>query len=146
VPIGDDALAGYHFGVEIDGVTMAQFKEVGGISAEIQPIEMRENKLGGLPVIHQLPGSIKWAPLTLKHGKTQGQDLWQWHQQVQEGKIDEARRNGSVVLYDYQHGEVGRYNFVAGWPSKVSIGTLTAGGNDILVEECTIVHEGIAPA
>ena len=31
-----------------------------------------------------------------------------------EGKIDEARKNGSIVLYDYAGGEISRFNFKTG--------------------------------
>jgi phage tail-like protein len=146
MPIGEDALAGYSFSVEIDGVSIAQFREIGGIAAEIQVIEHRENKVGGLPLMKKLPGAKKYGDLTLKRGRTDNKALWDWIKKVQEGNIDEARKNGSVVLFDYKHGEVSRFNFTNGWPSKVSLGALQAGGNDVLVEECVITHEGIAPA
>ncbi len=146
MPIGEDALAGYSFSVEIDGVMIAQFKEVSGLSAEIQVIEHRENKLKGLPVLKKLPGAQKWGDITLKRGRTDNKALWDWIKQVQDGDVDAARKNGSVALYDYKHGEVSRFNFRNGWPSKVSLGSLQAGGNDVLVEECTITHEGLAPA
>jgi phage tail-like protein len=146
MPIGEDALAGYSFQIEIDGVTMAQFKEISGLSSEVQVIEHKENKIGGLPIIKKLPGGHKWGDIVLKRGKTDSKALWDWHATVEKGDIDGARKNGSVVLYDYMHGEVGRYNFVNGWPSKVSLGTLQAQGNDVLLEEVTIVHEGLTPA
>jgi phage tail-like protein len=146
MPIGEDALAGYSFSVEIDGVSIAQFREIGGITAEIQVIEHRENKKGGLPLMKKLPGAKKYGDLTLKRGRTDNKALWDWIKKVQEGNIDEARKNGSVVLFNYTHGEVSRFNFTNGWPSKVSLGALQAGGNDVLVEECVITHEGIAPA
>jgi phage tail-like protein len=146
LPSPEDALAGYSFSVEIDGITIAQFKEVSGINAEIQTIEHRENKVGGLPVMKKLPGARKWGDLTLKRGRTDNKALWDWIKEVQDGNMAAARKNGSIVLMDYQHGETSRFNFQNGWPSKVSIGGLNAGGNDILVEEVTIVHEGLAPA
>jgi phage tail-like protein len=146
LPSPEDALAGYSFAIEIDGVTIAQFKEVSGINAEIQTIEHRENKVGGLPVMKKLPGARKWGDLTLKRGRTDNKALWDWIKSVQDGNMAAARKNGSIVLMDYQHGETSRFSFVNGWPSKVSIGSLNAGGNDILIEEVTIVHEGLAPA
>jgi phage tail-like protein len=146
LPSPEDALAGYSFSVEIDGVTIAQFKEVSGINAEIQTIEHRENKVGGLPVMKKLPGARKWGDLTLKRGRTDNKALWDWIKSVQDGNMAAARKNGSIVLMDYQHGETSRFSFVNGWPSKVSIGSLNAGGNDILLEEVTIVHEGLSPA
>jgi phage tail-like protein len=146
LPSPDDALAGYSFAIEIDGVTIAQFKEVSGISAEIQTIEHRANTVAGLPLLKKLPGAKKYGDLTLKRGRTDNKALWDWLKQVQDGNVTAARKNGSVTLFDYSHGEVSRFNFINAWPSKVSIGSLNAGGNDILLEEVTIVHDGLTPA
>jgi phage tail-like protein len=109
-------------------------------------IEHRENKAGGVSVLKKLPGVSASGNVTLKKGKTGDKTLWQWLKQVQDGDIGGARKNGSVVLYDYARGELARFNFTNGWPSRVSIGPLQAGANDILLEECTIVHEGLIPA
>ncbi|MCU0260064.1 MAG: phage tail protein [Ilumatobacteraceae bacterium] len=143
MPIGEDAIAGYTFKIEIDGQVIAQFKEVSGLSSEVGVIEHRENNLSGKEVIKKLPGQKKWGDITLKRGKTDNKVIWEWHKLVMEGKIDEARKNGSIVLYDYAMGEMARYNFVNAWPSKASIGSLQAGGTDVLMEEVTLVHEGI---
>jgi phage tail-like protein len=143
MPIGEDAIAGYTFKIEIDGQVIAQFKEVSGLSSEVGVIEHRENNLSGKEVIKKLPGQKKWGDITLKRGKTDNTVIWDWHKLVMEGKIDEARKNGSIVLYDYAGGETSRFNFVNAWPSKASIGSLQAGGTDVLMEEVVLVHEGI---
>ena len=141
-----DAVAGYAWQIEIDGMTIAQFKELSGVSSEVAVIEHRENKAGGIPVLKKLPGHVSSGDLTLKKGKTEDKSLWQWHKQVQDGDVAGARKNGSVVLYDYARGELARFNFVNAWVSKVSIGGLSASANDILLEECVIVHEGLSLA
>jgi phage tail-like protein len=141
--IGDDALSNYGFQIEVDGVTIAQFKEVSGLSAEITVIEHKENKPGGIPVIKKLPGARKWGDISLKRGKTDDAGWWKWIKEVQDGKIDTARRNASIVLYDYERGEKARWNVHNAWPSKVSIGSLQAGGSEVAIEECTLVHEGL---
>jgi phage tail-like protein len=138
-----DAVAGYAWQIEIDSVAVAQFKELSGVSTEVAVIEHRENKPGGVAVLKKLPGHVASGDLTLRKGKTADRALWDWHKQVQDGDIAGARKNGSVVLYDYARGEIARFNFVNGWPSKVSIGALSASTNDVLLEECTIVHEGL---
>jgi phage tail-like protein len=143
MPIGEDALGNYAWQVEVDQVTIAQFKEVSGLSAEIQVIEHKENKPGGIPVVKKLPGAKKWGDITLKRGKTDDPSWWKWIKEVQDGKIDSARRNASVVLYDYERGEKARWNIHNAWPSKVSIGGLQAGGSEVAIEECTLVHEGL---
>jgi phage tail-like protein len=58
-----------------------------------------------------------------------------------QGKIATARKNGSIILNDYEGGEVTRYNFTNGWVSKVTMGTLKAGSNEVLMEEISIVCE-----
>lgn len=146
MPIGEDALSGYNFSIEIDSIAIAQFREVSGLSAEITTIEHRENNPKGLPVLKKLPGSRKYGDITLKRGRTDSKVLWDWIKQVQDGKIDDARKNGSIVLYDYAGSEKSRFNFLNAWPSKVSIGSMQAGGSEVLLEECTITHEGVAPA
>jgi phage tail-like protein len=144
--IGEDAIGNYAYQIEIDRVTLAQFKEVSGLQAEIQVIEHRENKPKGIPVIKKLPGARKWGDITLKRGKTDNPAFWKWIKEVQDGKIDSARRNASVVLYDYERGEKARFNIINAWPSKVSVGNLQAGGSEITIEECTLVHEGLEVA
>lgn len=140
-----DALASYTYQIEIDGVSMAQFKEVSGLSTEIQVIEHNENREKGLPVVKKLPGAVKWGDITLKRGMTDNPAFWEWINKVaDEGDVDGARKNGSIVLYDYsRQGEVARFNFEYGWPSKISVGTLSAGSNEVLLEEVTITHEGL---
>jgi phage tail-like protein len=146
MPIGEDPIAGYAFHVEIDSITLAQFKEVDGLSIETTVIEHRENKLTGMPVLRKLPGNVKFSDITLKRGKINDKAFWEWIKKVQDGDIDSARKNGSIVLFDYKHGEVSRFNFEKGWPSKVEVGTLQAGADDVLLETVTIVHEGLKVA
>jgi phage tail-like protein len=136
-----DALAGYHFSIEIDGVTIAQFQEVSGIASEMDVIELKQNTPDGKYVIHKMPGNRKPPTITLKRGKNASKDLWDWHEKIYQGNITDARKHGSVVLYAYDHSEVGRYNFTNAWPSKVSTSSMKAGSNEVLMEEVTLVCE-----
>ena len=38
-----DALAGYHYSIEIDGVSIAQFQEVSGLTSELDVIELNRS-------------------------------------------------------------------------------------------------------
>jgi phage tail-like protein len=137
----NDALASYHFSVEIDNTEIAQFSELSGITSEIDVIDLKENGFDGKPLIKKLPGSRKPPTITLKRAKSASMDLWNWHYAMYQGKVSEARRNGSVVLYDFEFGEVARYNFTNGWVSKIEMGAAKAGANEVLTESCTIVCE-----
>jgi phage tail-like protein len=139
----NDAIASYHFAVEIDGVEIAQFAEISGITSEMDVIEFSEVTPDGKSLIRKVPGKKKPPTITLKRAKNVSTSLWDWHYQAKQGKVAEARRNGSVILFDYANGEVARYNFLNAWPSKITMGTLKAGSNEMLMEECSIVCEDL---
>jgi len=141
MPIGLDPIASYAFHVEIQGITIAQFKEVDGLSISVGVIEHRSNKLTSLPVMKKLPGTVRFEDIILSRGKVSDAAFWTWIKQVQDGAIDAARKDGSIVLFDYAHGEVSRFNFKQGWPCKVEIGKLQAATDTVLLETVTITHE-----
>ena len=64
-------------------------------------------------------------------------------QEILDGDILGARKNGSVVIYDTMLKEVARFNFVNGWPSKWKGPDLKAGDSNVALEEITIAHEGL---
>ena len=68
-------------------------------------------------------------------------DVWNWRKKVEEGKVEEARSNGSIIMYDQTNKEVGRWNFESAWPVKISGPNLDAGTNEIAIEELEIAHE-----
>jgi len=141
-----DPIATYAYHVEIDSITVAQFKQVSGLSISVGVIEHRSNKLMGQPILKKLPGAVKFDDIVLSRGKVADHAFWDWIKLVQDGKISEARKTGSVVLFDYAHGEVNRFNFEAGWPSKVEVGKLEAGVDSVLLETVTITHESLKVA
>ena len=52
-----DPLVGYHFHVEIDGVSQAQFRECSGLDSENEIVEYKEAGAGGQTVIRKQPGA-----------------------------------------------------------------------------------------
>jgi phage tail-like protein len=137
----NDAIAARNFAVEIDGTTVAQFTEISGRTSEMDVTELKENAKDGKLIIKKIPGAHKPPTLTLKRAKNVSMDLYNWHKAALNGKVKDARKNGSIILYDYELGEVARWNFVNAWPSKLSTGSLKAGSNDVVTEEATIVME-----
>jgi phage tail-like protein len=137
-----DPLVGYHFHVEIDGITQAQFRECSGLGSESQVVEYKES-VKGVTTLRKQPGPIKWQDITLKRGVTDIMELWNWRKQVEQGKVDEARKNGSIVLYNQAEKEIARWNFKEGWPSKLNGPTVKADANEVAIEELTIAHEGL---
>ena len=54
-----DLLTTSAFFIEIDGVTVAQFKEASGIDSETNVIEYKESTESGKLLIRKVPGSPK---------------------------------------------------------------------------------------
>ena len=138
----NDAFAARNFAIEVDGTMIAQFTELSALSSEMDVTELKENGPDGKMITKKIPGAHKTPTLTLKRAKNVSMDLYKWHRAALDGDIKGARKNGSVILYDYQAGEIARWNFVNAWPSKLSTGALKAGSNDVVTEEATIVMEG----
>jgi phage tail-like protein len=139
----NDAIAARNFAIEIDGTQIAQFTELSGLVSEMDVTELKENGADGKLVIKKIPGAHKPPTLTLKRAKNVSMDLYKWHKSALDGKVKDARKNGSIILYDYESGEIARWNFVNAWPSKLTTGTLKAGSNDVVTEEATIVMESL---
>ena len=146
MPIGFDPLVNFKFWVVIDGITVAQFRECDGLSISVKVIEHRSPAVAGLgpPVLRKLPGQVSFEDIVLKRGKINDHAFWKWMLTVQKGKVDEARKTGSIVLYDFAAAQATEFTFKEGWPSMVEVDKLQAHGNDVLLETVRITHEGLA--
>lgn len=139
----EDPLVSFNFGIEVQGQITGFFTEVSGLGSET---EIQEQKLitpTGIEMVRKIPGRLKWGDITLKRGITSNMDLWDWRKMIEDGRVTNARKNGSVVMYDQEGTEKARWEFVNAWPSKISGPTPKADSNDIGVEEVTLVHEYI---
>jgi phage tail-like protein len=137
-----DPYGNFNFLVEIDGITRAAFHEVSGFDSTIDVIEHREG--GENTTVRKLPGMTKHSNIVLKWGLADDADLYNWHRDAVNGKVQ--RRNGSIVLLDRQGQERMRWNFVNAWPSKWDGPDFNAEGNDIAIETLELAHEGVSRA
>ena len=144
MPEREDPLVAFRFGLEIEGKLSGLFTSVNGIGSENEVIEQKvTNPETGETIIMQIPGRLTWTPVTLQRGVTSSMDIWEWRQQVVEGKIDEARTNCSIIAYNQANEEIARWNFENAWPSKVVGPEMDSGSTTYMMEEVTIVHEGV---
>jgi phage tail-like protein len=134
-----DPYAVFNFVVEIGGTEIGGFTEVSGLQAETETEEFRE---GGInDYVHHLVKITKYPNLTLKRGITDAAELWQWHQEVVNGKIDP--KSISVVLKDQAGNEKCRWVFIDAYPIKWSGTDLNSLGNTIAVESIDFAHQGM---
>ena len=138
----EDPLVSFHFAVDIQGGVQGFFTECSGLGSETEIVEHKVVK-DGVEVVMKIPGRLKWENIVLKRGITSNMDIWTWRKQVETGDVSGARRDGSIVMFDQTLSEVARWNFIRGWPSKVTGPSVKSDSNEIGVEELTITHEYI---
>ena len=136
----DDPYKGYNFLVEIDGITVAAFRQVGGLASETEVIEYRVGS-DKTNTARKLPGLTKYTNIVLKRGITQNTELWNWRKAIEQGTPD--RRNGAIVLLDDERNPVRRWRFTEGWITKFDGPDLNAKGNEVAIETIEIAHEGL---
>lgn len=139
----ENPLVGFHFALEFQDQISGFFTECAGLGSETEVIEHKVVDAQGRDIIQKIPGRLKWQDITLKRGITSSMDVWEWRKQVEDGDVEGARRNGSIVMFNQKLEEVARWNLVAAWPSKVTGPNLQADSNSFGVEEIVICHEGI---
>jgi phage tail-like protein len=141
MPNGEDPLVGFSFRLEIEGKADGYFTEVSGLGSEHEIIEHKVVDGNGQDIVKMIPGRLKFGPVTLKRGITSALDLWDWRKEVEEGNMEAARTNCSVIMLNQDGTDVARWDMEFAWPSKISGPALASGSNEVGVEELTIVHE-----
>lgn len=139
---GTDPLTGFHFQLDLGGKVAGYFTEVSGLGSENEVIEHKVIS-DGQQIIQKIPGRLKWGDITLKRGITSMMDIWDWRKLVEEGKVNDARTNGSIIMLDQELTPVAQWDFEGAWPSKVSGPQAQSDSNNYGIEELTVVHEYI---
>jgi phage tail-like protein len=139
----EDPLVAFKFGLEISGKLTGFFTNVSGIGSESEVVEHKIVSEKGETIIQKLPGRLTWTEVTLKRGVTSNIDIWNWRKMVVDGKVEEARTNCSIIAYDQTQKEIARWNFENAWPSKVVGPELDSSSTSYMIEDVTIVHEGM---
>ena len=135
-----DPFRGYNFKLEIDGISRNGFRECSGLDTTSDPIDYREGT-DKVYTAHKLPGLVKYTNITLKGGIIEDHSLWDWRKKTIDGKTE--RKNGSIVLMNEDGEEKIRWDFVDGWPTKLTFPSFNATANEVAIDTLEIVHEGI---
>jgi phage tail-like protein len=139
--IRNDPYMAFNFLVEIEGLIVGGFSEVSGLQVETVVETYREGGLNEYE--HKLAGATRYpSNLILKHGLTDIESLWSWHQDVVRGQIE--RKNGTIYLLDRQRLPAMWWDFLEAYPVKWTGPDLRAETNTVAVESVELVHRGIS--
>lgn len=144
----------YLFYVEISGLIVALFTEVGGIGVTRKVETVQE---GGLnDSTHSLPGPVEYNRITLKRGMTVSRELWNWFHaglyDFQVKRLNLSIIQGasgqsvmSLIPANGGYGVVKRWNVVNAYPVSWKLSDLNVSDiNSVSVESIEIAHEGIS--
>ncbi len=126
-----DPFRGYNFRIEFDGITKCAFREVSGLTFEVDPVEYREGDEQYLHV-RKLFGLRKFTNLQCKRGITPDLQLYKWYHEILKGGA--RLRDGAIVLTDELQRDKLRWSFRNGFIAKWEGPSLNATSNDVAIE------------
>ena len=140
-----DPYQAFKFVIEIEGILTGGFSECSGLQVETEFHDYREGGVNDF--VHRFAGPTKYPPLTFKHGLTQIDGLWRWHQgvvsSVAQGDKKIERRNGTIYLLDKQSVPVMWWDFKEAYPVRWTGPELRASSNEVAFESIELAHRGL---
>jgi phage tail-like protein len=130
------------FILEIDGIAIASFSRCSLPENSTEVVEYRNGN--DPPTVRKLWGLNEYGRLTLEKGTTTDSIvLFEWRKAVENGTVDESRRDIAVVLLDEEGVSGPRWEFRHAWPVDYDGPTLDAVETDVALERLEIAHEGM---
>lgn len=130
------------FKVEIDGVQVDGFRVV---DIPARSTEMEEYSEGsGTEQHRKLWGRTEYDDLTMVRGAMKGDStLHDWRTSVDQGKLEEGRKDLTVVLQDEEGQAQIRWEFTSAWPKRYEPPRLdaTSDGGDVATESVTVAYD-----
>jgi len=100
--------------------TFPKFGGLGGWSEVVANVDCDK----GPCVERKKPGKWHVKDITLARSLSSNFDLWNWFQQILDGKIDVARVNGSITIVEVgptAMAPIAKWTFVGGWPCAYDV-------------------------
>lgn len=133
-----------------EAVCRGRFSEASGFEVTMEPHTIKEGgrNWGEL----QRSGRTKFAPIVLKRGVTDINDLWSWMDATTRGASYGYRLNGEIEVMGHpQRGDGKEFepHRILVWKLKEVLPTrfkgpdLSSTASQVAIEELTLVHEGL---
>ena len=131
----------HSFVIEIGGERVAAFTECTLPDLEI---EIQEQKEGGQNTyVHMLPGPRKAGRVTLSRGLDKKSKLMKWYFDVLNGKVKQATKPISIILFDARKNQLARWDFEKAIPVKWTGPTLKSDQGAVAIEKLELAVHGL---
>jgi phage tail-like protein len=138
----DGDFQGSFFSLVVDGLTLGFFTKCSGISIEFDVINFKEGD-GTKVIARKRAGKPSYSEIQMSRGFTENQELYKWFKEVVDAKDATPYKTASIVVHDRQAKAVATYNLLSCWPSNLKVSDLTAGSDEVMIEDVTMQHEGL---
>jgi len=132
-----DALRGFRFLVEIDGITSGAFVRVKGLSREVKHESYHEGGVNDYE--HKFINQTTYGNLILERGLVDN-FMWGWHHNLVEGQVE--RKRLTIVVRDSRESEIWRWLIDGAMPVRWTGTDLDAASPQVLVESVELAHRG----
>lgn len=139
----EDPLQTSRFAIEFDKTIAGLIISCDGLENKSEITEAFSGGLGGKErPTSRTPGVLALSPLQLKLFVLKGDTYFEdWFKEIQDGKIKDATRDGTIKMYDSENTAVAEWNFTAAWPSQLSYSDLDSQSNEAMTMSVTLVYE-----
>lgn len=144
-PLGVEPTTAARFVFEVDGVEIGVFREVRGLSVNVETVTIREGGENGFA--HQVPGRMSWPHLVFRRGVVQSDALFEWLQKSSgEGFAANnnqlTRSSGAVTAMSGDGTRLRAWEFDGVFAVRWSGPEFNADANTPLEEELEVAHHG----
>lgn len=112
-------LMNFEYHLEIEGLLVGVFETLTGGDIAITTIEHDIVYESGASTTLLIPGTTSFGPFTLSRGFANYPELYAWFMLASNGRIVQARRNGSIIMQRYGQRYM-QWDFTNAWPTKLS--------------------------
>lgn len=131
----------FSFSVKI-GDTEIMFKEVTGLSSEMEVIKYRAGKSKIFSTV-KMPDIKKYGNVTLKKGIFKDDEaLWTMYNAVKMNTIE--RMAVTISLLDEAQGVAMSWTLTNAFPTKITVTDMKSDSNEAVIESMELAHEGLA--
>jgi phage tail-like protein len=139
----EDPLQTSRFAIEFDKTVAGLIISCDGLESKSEITEAFSGGLGGKErPASRTPGVLSFSPLNLKLFVLKGDTYFEdWFKKVQDGKLKDSTRDGTIKMYDSENKAVAEWTMTACWPSQISYSDLDAQSNEALTMTVSLVYE-----
>ena len=135
-----DPYQGFNYSMEIDGIEVAGFTNITGLTMDTAIIEYYDGDSLNTTV-KKIPGITNYSNITCRRGISEGIDLYEWCKSINDQSREVERKTITINLLDDTGAPRKTYTLYEAWPCRYVTSDLDASTSELAMEEVEFVIE-----